>query len=91
MRLRWLSPLLINDRLDGGNVPTAAAQQGLSAERSDRPTTQPGYDRNVLIAAGHQIEKLPLSEISRPMTGHQPIAVAAESNRHRQLRPTTCR
>jgi hypothetical protein len=35
---------------------------------------------NVLIAAGHQIEKLPLSEISRPMTGHQPIALAAGSN-----------
>ena len=39
----------------------------------------------VLVAAGQEIEKLPLRELSRPMTGNQPSAVAAKSNRHRQL------
>ena len=44
----------------------------------------------VLIAAGHRIEKLPLSELSRPMTGHRPIAAVARPDRQRPLRPN-CR
>jgi hypothetical protein len=62
----------------------AVANQGRAAlRRVPLPERCPAYVSSVLVAAGQEIEKLPLRELSRPMTGHQPIAVAAESNRHR--------
>lgn len=61
------------------------------AKQSDTPITVSGNDRFVLVPAGRGFRKLPLTQISPATTGHQPIAVAAESNRHRQLRPRSSR
>ena len=49
-------------------MPTAAVRYELSAERFDNETDGPGNVSIGLCQVAHKEEKLPLSEISRPMS-----------------------
>ena len=53
-------------------VPSPANQTALDLKQSDAPVAVPRHDRNGSISAGQEIKKLPLSEISWPMSGDQP-------------------
>ena len=70
-------------------IPAVPTDPGVV--RSDTDPGRSGDDRCVLVAAGQEIEKLPLRELSRPMPGHRPIAAVARPDRQRPLRPRTGR
>ena len=76
-------------QVDGRFPPRPAISRPPAGKHPDTRHQQTLKDGLVLIPAGHQIKKPPFDQISRPMTGDQPIAVVASSNFHRQLRPSS--
>jgi hypothetical protein len=76
-------------QVDGRFPPRTAISRPPAGKLPEAMHQQMLKDGSVLIAAGHQIEKLPLCQLSRSMTGHLRIAAVARPDRQRLLRPKT--